>query len=101
MRALDGIRVLELAGIGPVPFAGMMLADMGADAVRVERAVSSYPGEPQMDALIRGRRSIAVDLKHPDGLALVLRLGARADVLLEGFRPGVMESLGFGPDECM
>ena len=95
---LTGVRVVELAGIGPGPFAGMMLADMGADVVRVDR-----PGAlgSSRDVLARGRRSIAVDLKHPDGADTVLRLVDAADVLIEGYRPGVAERLGVGPDECL
>jgi alpha-methylacyl-CoA racemase len=96
---LAGIRVVELAGIGPAPFAGMVLADLGADVTRVDR-----PGVAnavaRMDVLNRGRRSVAVDLKHPDGVEVVLRLAAGADVLIEGFRPGVAERLGVGPDAC-
>lgn len=97
---LDGVRVVELAGLGPAPFAGMVLADLGADVVRVDRL-----GRPnavaRMDVLNRGRRSIAVDLKHPDGAEVVLRLAAGADALIEGFRPGVAERLGIGPEPCL
>ncbi|MDO9410834.1 CaiB/BaiF CoA-transferase family protein [Patulibacter sp.] len=95
---LAGVRVIELAGIGPAPFGCMMLADMGADVVRVDRA--SAAGDPgAVDrALNRGRRSIAVDLKRPEGVEVVLRLTDGADVLVEGFRPGVAERLGVGPD---
>jgi alpha-methylacyl-CoA racemase len=98
---LTGVRVVELAGIGPTPFAGMMLADLGADVVRVDRPGSGpLFGVAEADLLNRGRRSVAVDLKHPDGPATVLRLVERADALIEGFRPGVAERLGVGPDEC-
>ncbi len=99
---LTGLRIIELAGIGPGPFAAMMLADMGAEVVRVERAqaVRTDAG-PNPDVLQRGRRNIAVDLKHPDGVATVLDLVAGADALLEGFRPGVTERLGVGPDVCL
>ncbi|MGH8868916.1 MAG: CaiB/BaiF CoA transferase family protein [Actinomycetes bacterium] len=100
---LDGVRVVELAGIGPGPFTAMMLADMGADVVRIDRATKVRPeehGEPHPDLLNRGRRSLAVDLKHPDGRDLVLRLAGDADVLIEGWRPGVAERLGIGPDDC-
>jgi alpha-methylacyl-CoA racemase len=105
MGPLAGVRVVELAGIGPGPFAAMMLADMGAEVVRVDR-VGGTPaafdtGGPRFDVLNRGRRSIAVDLKHPDGLATVLGLVEQADALLEGFRPGVTERLGLGPDVCL
>jgi alpha-methylacyl-CoA racemase len=101
---LDGIRIIELAGIGPAPFAGMMLADAGADIIRIDRSErASYPPsqEPHVDLMNRGRRSVAVDLKHPDGVALVLQLAERADGLMEGFRPGVAERLGVGPDVCL
>jgi alpha-methylacyl-CoA racemase len=102
--ALAGLRVLEMSAIGPVPFAGMVLADMGADVIRVDR-----PGTPEplpgvgrgADVLGRGKRSVTVDLKHAEGPAVVLELAKTADVLLEGLRPGVMERLGVGPDECL
>jgi alpha-methylacyl-CoA racemase len=102
---LTGIRVLELAGIGPAPFAAMLLGDLGADVVRLDRAVH-VPGagadlRPGQDVLTRGRRSVGVDLKSPDGLEVVLRLCEGADVLVEGFRPGVAERLGLGPDVVM
>src|SRR5437879_5610852 len=100
MGPLQGLRVIEMAGIGPGPFTAMMLADMGADVVRVDRP-GSGAGDPTRDVLNRGRRSVAVDLKHPDGVATVLRLVEQADALIEGFRPGVMERLGLGPDECL
>ena len=98
---LSGVRVLELAGIGPAPFAAMMLADMGADVVRVDRAstVQINP-PPSRDLLSRGRRSVGVDLKHPAGVETVLHLVEANDVLIEGFRPGVAERLGIGPDVC-
>ena len=101
---LSGYRIIELAGIGPGPFAAMMLADMGAEVIRVERAAAvkgPAPGTPHFDVLLRGRRNIAIDLKHPDGVATLLDLVASADALIEGFRPGVMERLGIGPDECL
>jgi alpha-methylacyl-CoA racemase len=99
---LAGIRVLELAGIGPGPFAGMMLADMGADVVRVDRVKAPTLGVSGLgDVLDRGRRSIRVDVKSPDGLDLVLRLVESSDVLIEGYRPGVTERMGLGPDECL
>jgi alpha-methylacyl-CoA racemase len=99
---LDGIRIIEIAGIGPGPFCAMMLADMGADVLRVDRAdrVRGTSG-PSFDLLNRGRRSIGVDLKKPAGVDLVLGLLERADGLLEGFRPGVMEKLGLGPAVCL
>jgi alpha-methylacyl-CoA racemase len=101
---LEGVRIIELAGLGPAPFAGMMLADAGADIIRVDRADrATYPPreDPHVDLMNRGRRSVAVDLKHPDGVALVLRLVEQADGLMEGFRPGVAERLGLGPEECL
>jgi len=101
---LSGYRIIELAGIGPGPFAAMMLADMGAEVVRVERSASvrgPAPATPHDDLLLRGRRNIAVDLKHPDGVATLLDLVESADGLIEGFRPGVMERLGLGPTECL
>jgi alpha-methylacyl-CoA racemase len=102
MGPLEGLRVVELAGIGPGPFAAMLLAELGADVLRVDRpGTASASGPAEFDLLARGRRSVAVDLKHPDGVATVLTLAERADVLLEGFRPGVAERLGLGPDECL
>jgi len=101
---LEGLRIIELAGLGPAPFAGMMLSDAGADIIRIDRSDrATYPPreEPHVDLMNRGRRSVAVDLKHPDGVALVLRLVEGADGLMEGFRPGVAERLGLGPDECL
>lgn len=99
---LTGVRIVEIEGIGPGPMACMLLADMGATVLRVTRADNSGPGldqPPALDFLMRGRSSVAVDLKHPDGKALVLDLCERADGLVEGFRPGTMERLGLGPDE--
>ena len=100
---LQGVRVVELAGIGPGPFAAMMLADMGADVIRVDRRadVHDHPAGPHPDVVLRGRRSIAVDLKNPEGREVLLRLAEGADALIEGFRPGVAERLGIGPDECL
>ncbi len=101
---LHGIRIIEIAGIGPGPFAAMLLADLGAEVVRVERAGAvrgPAPDTPHGDVLLRGRRNVAIDLKHPDGAAALLDLVGSADALIEGFRPGVMERLGVGPDECM
>jgi len=101
---LSGTTVVELAGIGPGPFAAMLLADLGADVIRVDRTV---PGGLQLgqgyrkDVVNRGKRSLAVNLKSPDGVELVLDLVARADVLVEGYRPGVAERLGLGPEECL
>ena len=99
---LAGYRIIEIAGIGPGPFAAMMLSDMGAEVIRVERAQAVNPlAGPNLDVLQRNRRSVAVDLKHPDGVAAVLALVDKADALIEGFRPGVMERLGLGPDVCL
>ncbi len=102
MGPLTGITVIELAGIGPAPFAGMLLADMGAKVVRVDRREDSnlgIPGrEPKFDVLGRGRQTIAVDMKAPAGRDVVIKLCAKADALIEGFRPGVIERLGIGPD---
>ena len=100
---LLGYKIIELAGIGPGPFAGMMFSDMGADVVRVDRAetVRDGAGGPFSDVLGRGRRSIGVDLKHPRGRDVVLRLVEGADALIEGFRPGVTERLGVGPEDCL
>ncbi len=100
---LHGFRIVELAGIGPGPFAGMLLADMGADVVRIDRpgTAGNEPDRARFDVLARGRRSVAVDLKHPEGTEVVLRLAEQADALVEGFRPGVTERLGVGPDDCL
>jgi alpha-methylacyl-CoA racemase len=101
---LDGLRIVELAGIGPGPFAGMVLAGLGAEVLRVDRTTAVGPADPVAlahDVLARDRRSVAVDLKHPDGAEVVLRLAERADALFEGFRPGVAERLGVGPAACL
>lgn len=100
MGPLQGIKIVELAGIGPGPFCAMMLADMGAEVIRVDRLTAKGTGSKR-DVYLRGRRSIAVDLKHPDGVETVLRLLETADALIEGFRPGVMERLGLGPEICL
>ena len=100
---LTGYRIIEIAGIGPGPFAAMLLADMGAEVVRVERAGAvrgPIPDGPHYDVLLRGRRNVAIDLKHPEGVEALLALVESADALIEGFRPGVMERLGIGPDVC-
>ena len=99
MGPLKGVKIVEIAGIGPGPFCGMMLADMGAEIIRVDR--KGDVGMGKMDILARGRRSVAVDLKNPDGVEMVLKLVEKADALQEGFRPGVMEKLGLGPDVCL
>jgi len=101
---LAGLKIIEIAGIGPGPFCAMMLADMGADVVRVDRAQNvsgGDPAAPPADVLMRGRRSVGVDLKHPDGVEAVLSLIETADGIIEGFRPGVMERLGLGPDTAL
>ena len=103
MGPLQGLRVIELAGIGPCPMCAMLLAELGADVVRVDRLTDSGLGidmAPEHHLLNRSRPSIAIDLKHPGGTATVLRLVERADALIEGFRPGVTERLGLGPEEC-
>jgi alpha-methylacyl-CoA racemase len=103
---LSGVRVLELPNIGPVQFAGMLLADMGAEVLRLDRATDVATGSgvagfvSPYSVIDRGRRSIGIDLKHDDGPEVLLRMCERADVLLEGFRPGVAERLGVGPDAC-
>ncbi|EFG75009.1 CoA-transferase family III protein [Mycobacterium parascrofulaceum ATCC BAA-614] len=96
---LKGLRVVELAGIGPGPHAAMILGDLGADVVRIDRP-SSGPGGVAKDAMLRNRRVVTVDLKSDEGRAVVLKLVAKADVLIEGFRPGVTERLGLGPEQC-
>ena len=101
---LAGIRVVEFAGIGPGPMCGMLLADMGAQVLLLERRAPADLGLPRprrAELVHRGKRSIAVDLKRPEGVALALDLVGAADVLVEGFRPGVMERLGLGPDACL
>ncbi|AGZ43840.1 CaiB/BaiF CoA transferase family protein [Actinoplanes friuliensis] len=100
---LRGLKVVELAGIGPAPFAGMLLADLGADVVRVDRPGPGSPlaGDPRLDLLNRGKRSITADLKQDSGRELVLALASRAAVLIEGYRPGVTERLGIGPAQVL
>jgi alpha-methylacyl-CoA racemase len=102
---LKGIRIVEMVGLGPCPFAAMMLADMGAEVIRIDRkptgAATPYPMQgTRFDVMARGRRSLALDLKQAEGRELALHLVSQADALLEGFRPGVMERLGLGPGEC-
>ena len=105
MGPLAGYRIVEMAGIGPGPFTAMLLADMGAEVIRVDRRESAdlgMPGrEPKFELLNRGRKSLAVDLKSEEGRAVVKKLVAGADALIEGFRPGVMERLGLGPAELL
>jgi alpha-methylacyl-CoA racemase len=99
MGPLAGITIVELAGIGPAPFCGMMLADMGAEVIRIDRPTARGAITP--DPLARNRKSIACDLKHPEAADSILRIVEKADGLIEGFRPGVMERLGLGPSECL
>src|SRR5881392_679034 len=107
MGPLEGIRIVELAGIGPGPFCAMLLSDMGAEVIRVDRAAivgqdtDRDGNDARYNLLSRGRRNIAVDLKNAAGIDATLRLIERADALLEGYRPGVMERLGLGPDVCL
>jgi len=103
---LAGIKVIEMVGIGPCPFAAMMLADMGAEVIRIDRKAKPGADNPfpmlgtKFDVMARGRRSLALDLKHPQAREVVLQLVEQADILVEGFRPGVMERLGLGPGAC-
>jgi len=104
MGALSGYRVIELAGIGPAPMCAMMLSDMGAEVLRIDRTADAGLGiamETKYNLLNRGRRSVAFDLKRPEATEAMLLLVERADALIEGFRPGVMERLGIGPDQCL
>ncbi|HEV7720029.1 MAG TPA: CaiB/BaiF CoA-transferase family protein, partial [Iamia sp.] len=103
MGPLQGTRIVEFAGIGPAPFGAMALADLGAEVIRIDRAGNQWgdPDTPPADLLNRGRRSVAVNLKDPAGVETALDLVASADVLIEGLRPGVMERLGLGPDDCL
>jgi len=104
MASLSRLRVVEMAGIGPAPFCGMLLADMGAEVLRIDRVTATELGvavPPRLDVLHRNKRAVALDLKRPAGVAAALALIARADVLIEGFRPGVMERLGLGPEACL
>ena len=96
---LEGLRVLEIASLAPGPFACTVLSDLGAQVLRIDRATDAASVTP--GHLTRGRRSVAIDLKHPDGVGTILRLVESADVLVEGFRPGVCERLGIGPQECL
>lgn len=106
---LSGVRVVEMVGIGPCPFAAMMLADMGAEVIRIDRKAGASPGADspypvlgtRHDVMARGRRSLGLDLKHAAGRCAAMQLVEQADVLLEGYRPGVMERLGLGPDDCL
>jgi alpha-methylacyl-CoA racemase len=101
MGPLSGLKVIELAGIGPAPFCAMMLADLGAEVVRIERAAAGADAPDPIDPLLRSRRSIAINFKNPAAAEVLLKLIGSADVLIEGFRPGVTERLGIGPTECL
>ena len=104
MGVLSGYRIVEFAGIGPAPMGAMLLSDMGAEVLRIDRVEESHLGirmEHRYNLLCRGRRSVAIDLKHPDGREAALKLVARSHGLIEGFRPGVMERLGLGPEACL
>ncbi len=101
MGPLSGIKILEVGGIGPGPFCGMMLSDMGADIIRIERKGGLSLTEPKYDILTRNRRSVSINLRKPNGVTAFLRLVEQVDALQEGFRPGVMEKLGLGPDICL
>lgn len=101
---LVGYKIIELAGIGPNPFCAMLLADMGAEVIRVDRVVDAglgIPLDPKFALLDRGRRSIAVDLKSPEGIELIMSMVEKSDALIEGFRAGVTERLGIGPEDCL
>lgn len=101
---LNGLKIIEIAGIGPGPFCAMMLADLGADILRIDRPQKAIVGDKRdtlNDITLRSRRSVAIDMKSPEGVETILRLLEQADGLLEGFRPGVMEKLGLGPDVCL
>ena len=100
MGPLAGIKVVEMAGIGPGPFTAMMLSDLGAEVIRVDRLSHKGTGH-RANVLNRGRKSIAIDLKNPKGVEATMGMIEKADVVLEGFRPGVMERLGLGPDDCL
>ena len=101
---LTGYKIIEIAGIGPGPFAAMMLSDMGAEVIRVERVQAvrdTQSSNANWDVMQRGRKNVAIDLKHADGVEALLQLVEKADAMIEGFRPGVMERLGVGPDVCL
>lgn len=103
MGPLQGLKIIEIAGIGPAPFCAMLLSDLGADVIRIERANAPDTGisiERRFEVLNRGRRSAALDLKSPADVALLKGLIAKADILFEGYRPGAMERLGLGPEDC-
>jgi len=101
MGPLKGVKIIEFGGIGPGPFCAMMLSDMGADIIRIERKGQLSLTEPKYDVMMRNRRSIGIDLRKPDGVSAVLKMVAQVDALQEGFRPGVMEKLALGPEVCL
>jgi alpha-methylacyl-CoA racemase len=104
MGPLSGKTIIEFAGLGPAPYAGMMLADMGAEVIRVERPGGQWltaGGDPKYDVHNRGKSSICINMKSEEGIACAKKLISSADALIEGYRPGVMEKLGLGPDECL
>ena len=101
MGPLNGVKIIEVGGIGPGPFCGMMLSDMGATVVRIERKGQFMLTEPKYDVMTRNRRSVEIDLRKAEGVAAVLKMVEQVDALQEGFRPGVMEKLGLGPDVCL
>jgi alpha-methylacyl-CoA racemase len=104
MGPLHGVKIVELAGLGPAPFCGMLLADMGADVIRIDRKSGGGAPiaiDPKLDVLNRGRRSVAMDLKKPEAIEALLSLVEKADIFIEGFRPGVTERMGVGPDACL
>lgn len=101
MGPLQGVKIIEVGGIGPGPLCAMMLSDMGADVIRIERKGHVARTEPKYDVMMRNRRSVSIDLRKPEGVAAVLKIVEQVDALQEGFRPGVMEKLGLGPDVCL
>lgn len=101
MGPLAGLKIIEVTGLGAAPYCGMMLADMGAEVIRIDRATGATYTPDSKDPVIRGRRSIVLNLKSAAGIATLLRLAGQADALFEGFRPGVAERLGFGPESCL
>jgi len=98
---LSGVRIIEMVGLGPGPFCGMLLADMGAEVIRIDRPGAGKDGAWKFDVLARSRKTVCLDLKQPESIEAVLAMMASADAVIEGFRPGVMEQLGLGPDRCM
>jgi alpha-methylacyl-CoA racemase len=101
MGPLEGVKIIEVGGIGPGPFCGMMLSDMGAQVIRIERKGHVALTEPKFDVMMRNRLSVSINLRKPEGVSAVLKMVEQVDALQEGFRPGVMEKLGLGPDACL